>query len=79
MHVALLSDIVIILIIVIITLMIYRDMKFLLLPIPKYLYMYRVYVQIFEGYNFYDFHSQLVIHKICVLKILTGKDLAYIN
>ena len=34
-HVALLSDIVIILIIVIITLMIYCDMKFLLLPIPN--------------------------------------------
>ena len=34
--VALLSDIVIIWIIVIITLMIYRDMKFLLSPIPRY-------------------------------------------
>ena len=37
MHVALLSDIVIISIIVIITLMIYRDMKFLLSPIPRLL------------------------------------------
>ena len=38
MPVALLSDTVIISIIVIITLMIYRDMKFLLLPIPKYIW-----------------------------------------
>ena len=36
MPVALLSDIMIILIIVIITLMIYRDMKFWLLPIPSH-------------------------------------------
>ena len=47
MPVALLSDIVIISIIVIITLMIYRNMKFLLSPIPSCVCVVSVYVSVY--------------------------------
>ena len=39
-------------------------------PIYALLYIYMcVCVQIFEGCNFQDFHGQLVIHEIFILKI----------